>query len=103
MIVDEVLAALARTVGLSLETLFLACYVVSLLVVWTGLWLIGIWERSPASQHIKQLCGNPEAISSAYSLYDYEIAADLGGSVNRFDITACGVAPVKGLSPLSIS
>jgi glycosidase len=45
----------------------------------TGLWLIGIWERSPASQHIKQLCGNPEAIASAYSLYDYEIPADLGG------------------------
>ncbi len=45
----------------------------------TGLWLIGIWERSPASQRIKQLCGNPEAIASAYSLYDYEIAADLGG------------------------
>ena len=45
----------------------------------TGLWLIGIWERSPASQHVKQLCGNPEAIASAYSLYDYEIAADLGG------------------------
>jgi len=45
----------------------------------TGLWLIGIWERSPASQHIKQLCGNPEAIASAYSLYDYEIAQDLGG------------------------
>jgi glycosidase len=45
----------------------------------TGLWLIGIWERSAASQHIKQLCGNPEAIASAYSLYDYEIAADLGG------------------------
>jgi glycosidase len=45
----------------------------------TGLWLIGIWERSPASEHIKKLCGNPEAIASAYSLYDYEIAADLGG------------------------
>jgi glycosidase len=45
----------------------------------TGLWLIGIWERSPASQQIKKLCGNPEAIASAYSLYDYEIAADLGG------------------------
>ena len=45
----------------------------------TGLWLIGIWERSSASQRIKQLCGNPEAIASAYSLYDYEIAADLGG------------------------
>ena len=41
MIVDEVLAALARTAGLSLETLFLAGYCVSLLVVWTGLWLIG--------------------------------------------------------------
>ncbi|HQB39797.1 MAG TPA: alpha-amylase family glycosyl hydrolase [Deltaproteobacteria bacterium] len=45
----------------------------------TALWLIGLWERSPASQRIKQLCGNPDAIASAYSLYDYEIAADLGG------------------------
>jgi len=43
------------------------------------LWLIGLWERSPASQRIKQICGNPEAIASAYSLYDYEVAADLGG------------------------
>jgi glycosidase len=45
----------------------------------TGLWLIGVWERSPASQRIKQICGNPEAIASAYSLFDYEVAADLGG------------------------
>jgi hypothetical protein len=45
----------------------------------SGLWLIGLWERSPASQKIKQLCGNPEAVSSAYSLFDYQIAADLGG------------------------
>ncbi|MBI2354588.1 MAG: alpha-amylase [Deltaproteobacteria bacterium] len=45
----------------------------------SGLWLIGIWERSPASQRIKQLCGNPDAIASAYSLFDYEIASDLGG------------------------
>lgn len=45
----------------------------------TGLWLIGIWERSPASQTIKRMCGNPEAIASAYSLYDYAIAQDLGG------------------------
>jgi len=43
------------------------------------IWLIGVWERSPASQKIKQLCGNPEAVSSAYSLYDYTIASDLGG------------------------
>jgi glycosidase len=45
----------------------------------TGLWLIGLWERSRASQRIKQMCGNPEAVASAYSLLDYEIAADLGG------------------------
>lgn len=45
----------------------------------TGLWLIGLWERSRASAHIKQLCGNPEAISSAYSLMRYEIADDIGG------------------------
>ncbi len=45
----------------------------------TGLWLIGIWERSPASKRIKQLTGNPEAAASAYSIYDYVIAHDLGG------------------------
>ena len=45
----------------------------------TGLWLIGVWERSRASQRIKQLCGNPEAVASAYSLFDYQIAGDLGG------------------------
>ena len=45
----------------------------------TGLWLIGVWERSPASGKIKQLTGNPEALPSAYSLYDYAIASDLGG------------------------
>jgi glycosidase len=45
----------------------------------SGLWLIGLWERSQASRKIKQLCGNPEAVASAYSLYDYQIAADLGG------------------------
>ncbi|MCX5802076.1 MAG: alpha-amylase family glycosyl hydrolase, partial [Proteobacteria bacterium] len=45
----------------------------------SGLWLIGIWERSPASQKIKQLCGNPEAVPSAYSLFDYTISEDLGG------------------------
>lgn len=45
----------------------------------TGLWLIGLWERSPASRWIKQMRGNPEAVASAYSLMDYEIAVDLGG------------------------
>ena len=45
----------------------------------TGLWLIGIWERSQASKAIKQWTGNPEAAASAYSLYDYDIAGELGG------------------------
>jgi len=45
----------------------------------TGLWLIGLWERSTASADIKRRAGNPDALSSAYSLYDYTIAHDLGG------------------------
>jgi glycosidase len=45
----------------------------------SGLWLIGVWERSPASRRIKQLTGNPEAAASAYSIYDYTIANELGG------------------------
>jgi glycosidase len=45
----------------------------------TSLWLIGIWERSPASKKIKQAMGNPEAAASAYSLFDYVIAGDIGG------------------------
>jgi glycosidase len=45
----------------------------------TALWLIGLWERSRASRRIKQMCGNPEAEASAYSLMGYEIAGDLGG------------------------
>lgn len=45
----------------------------------TGLWLIGIWERSSASQRIKHICGNPDAAASAYALYDYRIAESLGG------------------------
>ncbi len=45
----------------------------------TGLWLIGLWERSTASKRIKQICGNPEAEASAYSLKDYDIAEALGG------------------------
>ncbi|MFZ5519460.1 MAG: alpha-amylase family glycosyl hydrolase [Candidatus Zhuqueibacterota bacterium] len=45
----------------------------------TAIWLIGLWERSRASKKIKQMCGNPEAEASAYSLLSYEISDDLGG------------------------
>ena len=44
-----------------------------------GLWLIGVWERSLASKRIKELLGDPDAVASAYSLFDYQIASDLGG------------------------
>ena len=45
----------------------------------TGLWLIGLWERSTSSRIIKRLRGNTDAVASAYSLKDYMIAEDLGG------------------------
>jgi len=68
-----------------------------------ALWLIGLWERSPASRQIKRMMGNPEAEASAYSLYDYVVAADLGGEgavaelKHRCDLRgirlACDVVP----------
>jgi len=45
----------------------------------TGLWLIGIWQRSRASEQIKRLRGKTDAAASAYSLDDYRVADDLGG------------------------
>ncbi len=45
----------------------------------TGLWLIGVWERSRASQRIKRMMGDEEAVASAYSLRDYVVAEALGG------------------------
>jgi glycosidase len=45
----------------------------------TGLWMIGLWERSRASQRIKERMGQGEAVASAYSLFSYDIASDLGG------------------------
>lgn len=46
----------------------------------TGLWLIGLWERSIASKTIKHLRGAYDAVASAYSLKDYQISEDLGGN-----------------------
>lgn len=46
----------------------------------TGLWLIGLWERSIASKTIKRLRGHGDAVASAYSLKEYHIAEDLGGA-----------------------
>jgi glycosidase len=52
----------------------------------TGLWLIGLWERSRASKTIKRLRGNRDAVASAYSLKDYLIAEDLGGEAAYEDL-----------------
>ncbi len=45
----------------------------------TGIWFIGLWERSPISRKIKHLTGNVGAAASAYSVRNYKPAADLGG------------------------
>ncbi len=45
----------------------------------TGLWLIGLWQRSPASAEIKRRRGDADAVASAYAIDDYQIADDLGG------------------------
>jgi len=52
----------------------------------TSLWLIGVWSRSPASEKIKRMTGNPEAAPSAYSVHEYEIAPDLGGERSFGDL-----------------
>ncbi|MBF8290752.1 MAG: Alpha-amylase, partial [Chloroflexi bacterium] len=52
----------------------------------TGLWLIGVWQRSTASAAIKHRRGNPDAVASAYSLDDYRIADDLGGEAAYADL-----------------
>jgi len=56
----------------------------------TSLWLIGIWERSQASQRIKNICGNSDSIASAYSLSEYVISKALGGEQSFIDLkTRC--------------
>ena len=69
----------------------------------TGLWLIGLWERSRASQTIKRLCGNADAVSSAYSLKSYTIAEDLGGEQAYQDLRdragRCGLRLASDMVP----
>ena len=60
----------------------------------TALWFIGIWERSTASKKIKHITGNIDAVSSAYSLYDYVIASELGGD-EAFENLNIGLGSVE--------
>ncbi len=61
----------------------------------TGLWLIGLWERSDASREIKRRMGNPEAEASAYALKDYAIAGRLGGEDAYWNLK--GRAEARGI------
>ena len=45
----------------------------------TGLWLIGLWQRSSASAEIKRRRGDQDAVASAYAIDEYRIAEELGG------------------------
>jgi glycosidase len=54
----------------------------------TALWLIGVWERSGASREIKRRMGNSDAEASAYSLFDYVVAGELGGQQSLDDLKA---------------
>jgi len=60
------------------------------------LWLIGIWNRSNASKEIKKRCGNPDAVSSAYSLYSYDISYEIGGWDSLADLrNRCGARGIR--------
>lgn len=43
-----------------------------------GIWLVGLWQRSPASARIKTLTGGKN-YASAYSVFDYRVADEWGG------------------------
>ena len=53
----------------------------------TGLWLIGLWQRSRASAEIKRRRGDPDAVASAYAIDEYRIADDLGGEAAFEDLS----------------
>jgi glycosidase len=52
----------------------------------TGLWLIGLWQRSNASAEIKRRRGDQDAVASAYAIDEYRIAEDLGGEAAFEDL-----------------
>lgn len=69
----------------------------------TVLWLIGIWQRSPASKTIKRRRGQPDAEASAYAIADYVIEPSLGGEaaleVLSIRAAACGLRLASDMVP----
>ena len=88
---------LSRQFGRDIRTLDAVDEALDTLASWgmTGLWLIGLWQRSAASERIKRMRGNAEAVASAYSLDDYRIAEDLGGEAPT---PTCATEPGRAAS-----
>jgi glycosidase len=51
-----------------------------------GLWLVGLWQRSTASQRIKHQFGNLSAEASAYAVYRYAAGERFGGEKALSDL-----------------
>ncbi len=45
----------------------------------TGIWLVGLWQRSAASAGIKKKSGAADAAASAYAVFDYTVDEAYGG------------------------
>lgn len=45
----------------------------------SGIWLVGLWQRSAASAVIKKKSGAEHATASAYAVFDYTVDAEYGG------------------------
>jgi 4-alpha-glucanotransferase/glycosidase len=45
----------------------------------TGIWLVGLWQRSAASATIKRKSGSAAAAPSAYAVFDYAVDEAYGG------------------------
>jgi len=51
-----------------------------------ALWLVGLWQRSPASAKIQELCGRQGAGASAYAIVGYRVATEFGGEAAFQDL-----------------
>ena len=75
MVLDEILAAVIRTTGVSLETLYLSGYLASLALIWTGLVLIGsrvysnAWATAALAAAFTMLHRIPQTSANSFEPY----------------------------------